>query len=164
MGYTLTIGNAILAYYPADMYLEVGAELASQEGAPDHCRFTGKGNSRSSDYSTWEGFCKEAGIYELFFGQGWGVSGGYGPCPDGFHRETPLLAKHPGYQPLCEADYEFVKQARIRREANNGGLRPGFWDDETDNDTDGVLARLLWLEFWIGWALKNCEIPIIANS
>ena len=27
-----------------------------------------------------------------------------------------------------------------------------------------TLARLIWLEFWMRWALKNCETPAIENS
>lgn len=166
MGYTLTIGNAALRYDAGDFHLAITAERASHPEAPDHCRFTGKGNSRSPSYTAWSEFCKEAGIHELFYGQGWDRQmRGYTSCTDDFHRETPLLASHPGCQPLCKGDYEFVRQARLKREQTNGGLCPGFRDDEDiDNGTDHVLARLLWLEFWIGWALENCQIPIIENT
>jgi hypothetical protein len=87
------------------------------------------------------------------------------PCSEAFHRETPLIADHPGAVPLLPGDLEYVRAARIRREQTNGGRPPGFWEDDgTDNGNDHTLARLLWLEFWIDWALDNCEVPIIQNT
>jgi len=71
MGYTLTIGEAKLSYEPEDLYLTIEAEGATHEDAPDHDRFTGKSNSRSPSYTAWADFCREAGLYELFYGQGW---------------------------------------------------------------------------------------------
>ena len=168
MGYNLTIGNAILRYSADDLYLRIGAEVVEH---PDD-RYTGKSNSRSPSYTAWNDFCREAGIHEMFYGKGWDRDDlRYRNCSDDFHRETPLLVEHPGTQPLCRGDLEFVRAARIRREQSNDGRPPGFWECsnetgwvEVDNGTDPTLARLLWLEFWIGWALDNCDIPVLANS
>ena len=172
MGYTLTIGNAALRYDADDLYLCIEAEGATHPDAPDHDKFTGKGNSLSPSYTVWSDFCRDAGIYELFYGQGWSrEERRYLECSEDFHRETPLLAHHPGYAPICRADLDFVKAARERREQSNGERPPGFFDygaetdwKEVDNGTDPVLARLVWLEFWLEWALGNCAIPIIENS
>jgi len=35
----------------------------------------------------------------------------------------------------------------------------GFMDPKFDD----VLARLIWLEFWIEWSLNNCKNPGIFN-
>ncbi len=169
MGYTITIGNGVLGYTKGDEHLRIRAERATHADAPAHCPYTGNGNSRCPSYTAWHDFCKDAGIHELFYGQGWSRDERrYLECGDEFHRETPLLAEHPGAFALLPADLEYVRAARVRREATNEGKPPGFWDydarGEVDNGKDHVLARLLWLEFWIDWALTNCTIPTIENS
>ncbi len=167
MGYDISIGNARLAYYKGDEHMRIRVEPATHPDAPAHCPFTKDGNSRSPSYTAWHDFCRDAGITELFYGQGWDrTQCRYTECTDGFHRETPLLAEHPGAFPLLQEDLSYIKAARVKREATNGGKPPGFWggDGSIDNGNDHVLARLLWLEFWIDWALTNCEMPIIANS
>lgn len=166
MGYNLTIGNARLHYYPEYQHLCIEAEPAQHPDAPDHDPYTGKGNSRSPSYTAWHDFCLEAGIEPLFYGGGWDRDlRAYRKCPENFHRERPLLVEHPGVQPLCRRDLEYVKAARLRREATNGGREPGFWDDDgKDNGKDPTLARLLWLEFWLKWALDNCAIPVLENT
>lgn len=171
MGYTLTIGEATLHFVPEDQYLRIEAQRATQPGAPNHDRFTGNGNSRSPSYTGWKEFCEEAGISELFYGGGWDREArGYRECSENYHRSTPLLAEHPGSQPLCDGDLKEVRAARMHREKNNGGREPGFWDYDKEthqdipNDKDSTLARLLWLEFWIAWALENCRIPILQNT
>jgi hypothetical protein len=166
MGYTFTIGNAQLNYYKGDEHIRIAAERADRPDAPAHDPFVGTSNSRSPSYSAWSDFCKDAGIYELFYGQGWSREERRNClCSEEFHRESPLIAGHPGAAPLLPADLDYVRAARIRREQTNGGRPPGFWEDDgTDNGKDHTLARLLWLEFWINWALENCEIPIIENT
>jgi hypothetical protein len=166
MGYTFTIGNARLRYHKGDESISIEAVPATHQDAPAHDPFVGIGNSRSPSYTAWTDFCKDAGIYELFYGQGWSREDRrYLPCSEGFHREKPLRDEHPGAVPLLPADLEYVRAARIRREKTNGGRPAGFWEDDgTDNGNDHTLARLLWLEFWIDWALENCEIPIIQNT
>lgn len=170
MGYNISIGNAVLDYTKGDEYIRITVEPAANDNAPDHCPYTGKGNSRSPSYTAWSDFCRNAGIEELFYGQGWSrEERRYLSCSDNFHRETPLLAEHPGAFALLPADLEYVTAARTRREQTNGGKPPGFWDydqerGEIDNGTDHVLARLLWLEFWMKWALENCERPAIGNT
>lgn len=166
MGYNIRIGNAVLEYTAGDEHMRITVESAANDNAPDHCPYTGKGNSRSPSYSGWSEFCKEAGIEELFYGQGWNrEQRRYLECSDDFHRETPLLSKHPGAFPLMPDDAAYITKARERREKSNGGKPPGFWDDDNiDNGNDHVLARLLWLEFWMDWAFKNCERPAICNT
>ena len=171
MGYNLTIGNARLNYDKEYNTLTVEAEGTSHPSAPIHCPFTGNGSSRSPSYTGWSEFCKEAGeeVYAMFYGSGWNRDYRmYDRPSEQFlelypRREIPILSNHPGYQPLCQDDLTIVRQARIEREKL--GKEPGFWDDDNvDNGKDHVLARLLWLEFWIDWALKNCEIPILENT
>jgi hypothetical protein len=170
MGYDIAIGEARIRYHKGDEHIDIDVVHTTHPDAPAHCPYTGIGNSRSPSYTAWSDFCKDAGIYELFYGQGWSRDERrYLGCSEDFHRETPLLSEHPGAFALLPADLEYVRAARIRREQTNGGKPAGFWDydierGEIDNGNDHVLARLLWLEFWIDWALKNCEIPTIKNT
>jgi len=170
MGYNISIGNAILNYTKGDERIDVNVESATHPDAPAHCPYTKDGNMRSPSYTAWSDFCKEAEIYELFYGKGWSRDERrYLECGDDFHRETPLLAEHPGAFALLPADHEYLQAARMKREQTNGGKPAGFWEidsewNEVDNGNDHVLARLLWLEFWVGWALDNCSIPTIKNT
>jgi hypothetical protein len=163
MGYNLTIGEAVIEVN--DEYVRIAAEFAESDDAPTHCHFTKNGNSRSPSYTAWSEFCKAAEIYELFYGEGWSrEERRYIPKQD-FYRETVLLGEHPGAAVIIPADLTYIRDARIKRELINGGREPGFWDDDgVDNGKDHVLARLLWLEFWFDWALKNCENPVIQNT
>jgi hypothetical protein len=163
MGYNLTIGEAVIEC--SDDWIRIGADHITHPDAPDHCPYTGKGNSRSPSYGAWHDFCKEAGIYQLFYGSGWDRDQRrYIPAED-FYRETIWLDDHPGCAVIVPADLGYIRSARIQRESANGGRSPGFWtEDGADNGTDPVLARLLWLEFWVEWALNNCKNPIIANT
>lgn len=166
MGYNFKIGNACLRYEKGDEYINIDVESATHPDAPAHDEFVGIGNMRSPSYTAWSDFCREAGIFELFYGQGWSREDRRNmECTEDFHRESPLIASHPGAMALIPGDLEFVRAARIKREQTNGGKPPGFWnDDGTDNGNDPTLARLLWLEFWFDWALANCEIPTIKNT
>ena len=167
MGYTITIGQAVIDYYEDSVSID--AESATHPNAPDHCPFTGNGNTRSPGYSAWHEFCEAAGLTELFYGGGW-QSPGYAPCSDGFHRETCLLNEHPGAQPINKADAEYVSKKLAEYRDKHPDAKPGFWDfgehtgwREVDNGNDPVLARLLWLDFWMRWAVENCTQPILAN-
>ncbi len=162
MGWTLTIGNAVMEYEPDDLYLQIVAEGMEHPDAPDHDDTVGKRNYRSPAYTVWSEFCEDAGIFPLFYGSGWDQAGQhYIDCPDGFHRERPLLLDAGGgVAPLCRDDLTYVRAARIRRELTNGGRPPGMGSA----DMDSTLARLLWLEFWIDWALENCPIPILQSA
>jgi hypothetical protein len=164
MGYTLIIGEAEIEQY--DEWVLISAKSATMDDAPNHCPFTKNGNMRSPSYTTWSEFCKEAGIFPMFYGSGWSrEERRYESAEGNFYRETPILQDHPGASGLIAGDLEYVRAARINREKTNGGKPPGFWDDfEVDNGKDPVLARLVWLEYWIDWALKNCENPVLANS
>lgn len=172
MGYTLTIGEATMEHHPEYASLRVGAERMTHPDAPKHCPYTKDSNSRSPSYSGWEDFCKEAGpaVYELFYGGGW--NDGHYVCVDNPDnpREAPIMAEHPGYAVLTPYDLKVFREARQRREKTNGGKPPGFFDEDPktfksiDNGTDATLARLLWLEFWTEWALKNCKVPILENT
>lgn len=131
------------------------------EGAPAYPGDTlsNNVNARHPSYTAWSGFCKEVGISELFYGQGWKPEWrSYEECSEGFHRSTPLFAEHPGYQAIGPSDVEYIRQALENRRATNPDP-PGLGSGE-----DYEKVRLEWLYYWMDWAVKNCERPIIHNS
>lgn len=171
MGYNITIGNAYLDAEPDEGLLEIRVKGFNNDDAPNHCEFTGTGSSRSPSYTVWNEFCRAAGIHMLFFGNGWNKDlMMYDYCDEGFHREVPLMANHPGVALLTMNDYRYIADALQNYKTKYPEAVPGFWDwdkknfKEIPNGKDPVLARLIWLEYWINWALANCEYPAIGNT
>jgi len=102
---------------------------------------TGNGNSRHPGYSQWAEFCKITHLDDLFFDESVG-----------------LMRAHPGCVLLQPHHRAAVRKALGKWEEEHQGAHAGF-----ENGQDGILARLLWLDFWIGWALANCKVPAIYN-
>jgi len=65
-----------------------------------------------------------------------------------FDRDDGLMREHPGCFPINAGHLSRIKESR----------------KETDEPKDHILARLIWLEFWFDYALKNCANPGIYNS
>jgi hypothetical protein len=162
VGYTFKIGNAVPEFNKDDGVLSASwvVEPAQSDSAPtfpNDC-MTGNGNSRSPSYSVWSDFCQATGIYSVFY-----------------DRNGRLHAGHPGCVIISREQYERVSDAR-KNWQQKATLPPGFegfpkYDKETDSyetpdagKYDAYLARLMWLEFWMGWALENCETPAIENK
>ena len=153
MGYTFTIGNAVpkfsKEYFP---YLSAGwrVESARHNEAPTFPgdEMTGDGNDRSPSYSVWDDFCRSVGLYDLFYDE-----------------RGHLHAGHPGCIGIDQGFAAAVHSARLSYEAN-ATLPPGFhgWSYEGPHEYDGHLARLIWLDWWVQWALANCETPAIQNT
>jgi hypothetical protein len=114
---------------------------------------TGKSNVRHPGYSQWATFCRETGLYELFLDK---VSG--------------LMFSHPGCVVIRKEHHERIVKALRDWQVKAVGKVPG-WDPTVgvfgagnpDPKYDGNLARLMWLEWWFRWALKNCKIPALYN-
>lgn len=154
MGYTFTIGNAIPVHNKADfpdLYASWEVEAAHDEHAPtfQNDELTGNGNSRSPSYTVWSDFCRTVGLYEFFY------------TPSG-----QLHAGHPGCIGITKEDADFVTAALSRYSAA-ATLPPGFetdWDYHGPENYDYHLARLIWLEWWMRWAVEHCETPAIENT
>ena len=147
MGYTFRIGHGI-ARQEADE--DTGAlrtywsvEAVERPDAPlfVNDEMTGQTNARYPSYSAWAEFCRETGISSLFYNER--------------GREK---AGHPGAQVIRPEDLALVQRALAAWRAK--ARKPaGFGDDH-----DPLLARLIWLEYWMRWALENCANPIIKNT
>lgn len=148
MGYTILIGNGVMepservTTYSREIgsevrYYDVSVEEASSYAAPlfPGDEVTGKTNCRRPTVWDWEEFCQETGLWELFLGKEHGIMAGQG----GF----------------CQLKMEHLLAIRVALrswEGGHPGALPGWGDGY-----DYALARLLWLFFWVSWALENCE-------
>ena len=153
MGYNITVGNAIPKHSKDDfpyLYASWEVEGAALESAPTFQGdgMTGNGNERSPSYSTWADFARTVGLYEFFY-----------------NERGHLHAGHPGCIGITQEDADLVT-ATLNRYKTQSTLPPGFhdWNHEGPVTFDGHLARLIWLEFWMQWAVKNCETPAIQNT
>lgn len=163
MGYNLTIGNAVPEF--SKDYGELSARwVVPFVKLPDAPTFpnddlTVNSNGRSPSYIGWSDFCDEVGLKRLFYDES-----------DG------LLRPHPGCKLLTVAHHTEVLAALQRRQTISA-RPPGFpgestynketqtWEPPPDADKyDPQLARLLWLEWWMRWALANCETPAFENT
>ncbi len=165
MGYDITIGNAYLEVYKEDLYMRIGAEHTTSPDAPvfKNDEMTGNGNCRSPSYIVWSDFCREVGLYGMFYGKdGKRNLAGYTEPEPNCHREAPILHSHPGAVLINEDDVEAVKNALDNYKIKHPKTVPGFdpWilkeDDVPVSQQSAHMARLEWLYFWVKWVVDNC--------
>lgn len=151
MSYTITIGNAELC--ADDGTFSVYVPDVALDNAP---RFpfdpSENTNSRAPGYAMWANFCEESGLHELFF-----------------NHNDGLMREHPGCFVLTRDHLEVVRGVLGRwKRTNEPGWDWSNWQSPDKDDgvrgRDGALARLLWLEWWMDWALTNCFRPAIQNT
>jgi hypothetical protein len=171
MGYDLAIGEACFDGDVAEAYMRVWAKPEQHEEAPSFVNdpLTGNSNMRSPGYSVWSDFCRQTGLYGMFFG----LDGRRNPYmePDpASHREVPIMADHPGYAVINRQDVDAIRAALDAHIQKHGDIAPGFRDwHEADEDAPAnaidcaTRARLIWLHYWSDWAVRNCQWPVIAN-
>jgi len=172
MGYTLKIGEACFEGDKDEAYLRVWAKSEAHDDAPTfpNDEMTGNGNSRSPSYTGWAEFCRDTGLYGMFYGLD-GRRDPYMKEDPSCHRETPILSDHPGFAALNAADVLAVRHALDQHITKHGDLTPGFrgWaekeeDAPSDANACAARARLIWLHYWTDWAVNNCENPVLVNS
>lgn len=176
MSYSITIGEAFLlppdeseaAEWP---HISVGARGATHPDAPTFPGddMTGNSSSRHPSYTAWAEFCREVGLYRMFYGVEAHETRNRG-------RNSGLMSAHPGAALLTRAHHAEIVAALDRYRTEHPDARPGWaecvedghwlngpWKPETDG-LDGNLARLVWLEWWVRWALDNCRVPTLRNT
>lgn len=154
MGYDIKVGNAVPEHHKDDFPTLNARWVVEYETLEDAPVFkgddaTGNGNLRSPSYSVWREFCTATGLFDLFYEEYYG-----------------LLAEHPGCRGITQQDADQVTAALTRYKAK-ATLPPGFEDDsdyQGPPNFDYDLVRLMWLEFWMQWAVKNCETPAVQNT
>jgi len=102
---------------------------------------TGRTNGRHPGYSQWGDFCKTVGLTNLFY-----------------QEEKGLMSQHPGTVLLTDSHHKKIKHALTKWRKSNPDTNPGWGKGQ-----DQMLARLIWLEWWVKWALDNCKMPAMYN-
>lgn len=135
------IGNAILANHAVDvddLMPSWRMEESVADTAPSFFGNINKTNILTCHISTWEKFCHKADIHELFF------SGG----------------THRGIVKLKQRHLDLVSDV-LANYHDFGPVRPS-WNDPENPDWckyNGMMERLTWIDYWMRWAIANCETP-----
>lgn len=147
MGYSITIGELRIEKNPDDGFdspcIKFLANHIRKDDAPAFGEPTDYTNSRWPSYTSWTNAMREAGLYECFFSNG------------------TLIGGHPGVRLVTEDLLLAVQNAKYCIEKANPGMKAQFDDSKPLQST---YCRVIWLEYWMSWALANCEVPVIANS
>lgn len=138
MGYDIRIGRRLER--------EDGTPFVADEIVMDAPDFPGDdgsnhANRRRPSYGSWQRFCDATGLHRMFY-----------------DRDAGLLANHPGIADLTPAHLAEVRRAIERYRKPRPGIEPGY-----GGSLDHDLARLLWLEWWMDWALKQDKPAAIEN-
>ena len=143
MGYDFRIGELLAEGEPEEDCFNWFVQTVRHPNAPTFTgdELTGSSNYRSTTYSGWESAIREAGLYDHFYKPNYG-----------------LICRHPGYKVLSAYDLQVIKAAR-KAYQKKCALPPGFEEGQ-----DSVLAVLIWMEFWIDWALEHCHQPVFLNK
>ena len=90
-------------------------------------------------------------------------------------RDDGLIINHPGCVPLTEQHRKEINDAVLRWKAKYPNAEPtygqippegalGFSVDKENPEENAYMCRLVWLHYWVNWALDNCKQPVFANS
>lgn len=157
MSYSIYIGQAVVVdsdgAFGAGGELRVSVQSESHPEAPTapNDALTSNTNARHPGYSSWDAFVRAVGLRDLFFSEEYG-----------------LMREHPGCFAFTPEHLRRVRDALRVWRKKWPHASPGFMADG-DHDTTPAkiaaahLARLIWLEWWMGHALKTCPLPAIYN-
>lgn len=164
MGYDIVIGEAKIRTPDFDEKHDPAPSLsmwAEEVNVPDAPTFpgdkmTGDSNYRAPSYIAWSDFAKAVGLNAFFF-----------------NKERGLMRSHPGEVSFTKEHHKVVAEALSTYRASRPNVEPGWCEcpkcswmkdsKEPHVDRDGNLARLIWLEWWMRWALEKCKIPAFCN-
>lgn len=148
MGYNLIIGELEIEKNPDDGLdsdcLCFSAKGIYLDNAPAFGEPTDYTNQRWPSYTAWSDFARDSGLYDVLFDQ----------------QGRSLVGGHPGVRLVTEGLCNAVKNALEQRKLKYPESIAQFEGEHSDS----VLCRLIWLDFWLDWACKNCETPVLANS
>lgn len=165
MSYSIYIGEAQIQPLgannePAPISVGVGEVRLPDAPTFPGDTMTGNSNGRHPGYAQWSKFCDDTGLDGLFFA-----------------RDEGFLSSHPGCFKLLPIHLATVQAALATWKAKRPTMVPGWcecgdchgWRREEDNEPhrperDGHMARLLWLEWWMDWALRTCRVPAVSNT
>lgn len=169
MSYDIYIGEAKIGEIEPDddpgVALDVVVASTEHPKAPEFPgdEMTGKSNGRHPGYSQFAEFCERVGLYGLFFDKWRG-----------------LMREHPGTVALDKTHLQEVRRALDAHRTKFKNIAPGWCKCEACDEfvreekrtphipaivqcASGDLARLIWFEWWMSWALENCKRPALYN-
>ncbi len=151
MGYIVQVGNAIPFVGKETSVLAWQIEDFCHEECPTFFGDPSKRNLRAPGYGVWDSFCDAVGLTDMFYLQ----LSGRKLVRKGCIR---LTEKHLDLVSLCLTEYKNNMKVKIP---------PGYQEVHEGThpsvpEYDDYLARLIWLEWWIRWALSNCKIPALS--
>lgn len=138
MGYNLTIGNVEiekLICEDGEYHVPLFVPHIERDDAPRDGSPTDGTNRRCPSYTGWSNFCDETGLRPLFFDEN-----------DG------LIRRHPGVFELKPRHLAQISAAHARLKTGDAFIY------------SVQRGRMEWLEYWVEWALENCERPSIGNT
>lgn len=123
--------------------LRVEVEKTEQWDAPSFQldEYTGKSNGRHPGYAGWHAFCMNAQLEDLFF-----------------NKEQGLMRNHHGSSRLTQEHAGIIHQALKTVRVKHPKTEAIF-----GSEWGNTLCRLIWLDWWVKWALKNCRVPVLYN-
>jgi hypothetical protein len=151
MGYVIKVGNAI-PYVDKNHVLGWEVTNTTHQDCPTFVGDNNKTNERAPSYSVWADFCETVELKDMFY------IPAYGSVPK--RAKGVIYLNNDALELASNALTEYKMKSK---------LPPGFEDDEylmaNENSPpryDGHLARLIWLVWWIEWALANCKMPALS--
>lgn len=172
MRYTLRIGVLEIEYAndEDEPKINLSARGESHPDAPAFGEPTDNENQRRPSYSSWSNFAMYAGLYELFFGVN---------EKEEQTRDDALIQEHPGCVPLTERHRREINAALTAWKEKYPNATPTYgkpvpdnlnatdkirWVDSDNPRENWEMTRLVWLHYWVNWALDNCKQPVFENS
>jgi len=170
MGYTLKIGELEMQYWQDEDRPEIhlSAKSFNHDDAPAFGEPTDGQSQRWPSYRSWREFTIKAGLHALFYGTEEGSKE--------LVRDDALIAAHPGCVPLTERHRAEVNTALERWKKKYPDATPTYgrpapegvcsftWHDKENPEENSYMCRLVWLHYWVNWALDNCHRPVFENS
>lgn len=152
MGYVIKVGE-VIPRIDENNVLNWEIESFVHEDCPIFFGDNSKANTRYPSYSVWGDFCEVMRLEDMFYLRA--------------YDRTPKKAKGVIY--LTEADLEMVSNS-LAEYRSKVKIPPGFEGEDYeptyttnyDPKYDGHLARLIWLEWWMRWAIANCKMPALS--
>ena len=159
MGYDIYIGEARIdgEHHDEEITVDVGSvTLAEAPAFPNDVR-SDHVNHRHPSYTGWVDWTETVGLHSMFF-----------------DVDAGLMRAHPGTFRLLPEHLDKIAKALKKWRAAHPYAEPGWCGcmicapmfekhDALHVERDGQLARLMWLEWWVRWALANCKMPCIHN-
>jgi len=152
MGYSLSIGEAVMDVVPEDEWgdgqINITVEEVRNDDAPAFGEPTDYTNQRWPSYTSWWNFAEFTGMENILFD---------------VDANENIRGGHPGHFLITDMFKDAIDTAMKDYTNKYPDAVPSFEDFE-NRPHDGHLCRMVWLQYWVDWALENCKNPIFLNT